>query len=245
MIPIFKSHYSIGKSILTLKNPEKVEEDGADSVFSIAQEYKLKQVCLVEDSLVGFLEAKKTSEELGINLYFGLRMEIENGSSYKVIIFAKNSEGIKDLNSIYSDKFCSEEKFSIDSLKSLWTDNLLLVIPFYDSFIFNNTLSFAGCMPDFNFTNPSFLLEDNGLPFDHIIRKKVLDYCNTNQLETLEAKSIYYKNKSDFDAWLTYKIATNRRFGKNQSLYCPNFDHLGSDEFCFESYLNKNDRQTS
>ena len=106
MIPIFKSHYSIGKSILTLKNPEKVEEDGADSVFSIAQEYKLKQVCLVEDSLVGFLEAKKTSEELGINLYFGLRMEIENGSSYKVIIFAKNSEGIKDLNSIYSDKFC-------------------------------------------------------------------------------------------------------------------------------------------
>ena len=245
MIPLFKSHYSIGKSILTLKNPEKVEEGGPDSIFSIAQEHELKQVCLVEDSLVGFLEAKKTCEEVGMNLYFGLRIEIENGSLYKVIIFAKNSEGIKDLNSIYSNKFCSEDKFSIDSLKSLWTDNLLLVIPFYDSFIFNNTLSFAGCMPDFNFTNPCFFVENNGLPFDHIVRKKVIDYCESNNYETLDAKSIYYKNKSDFDAWLTYKIATNRRFGRNQSLYCPNFDHLGSDEFCFESYLQKNDRQTS
>ena len=242
MIPLFKSHYSIGKSILTLKNPEKAEEGGPDSIFSIAQEHELKQVCLVEDSLVGFLEAKKTCEEVGINLYFGLRIEIENGSLYKVIIFAKNSEGVKDLNSIYSNKFCSEDKFSIDSLKLLWTDNLLLVIPFYDSFIFNNTLSFTGCMPVFNFTNPSFFIENNGLPFDHIVRKKVTDYCESNSYETLEAKSIYYKNKSDFDAWLTYKIATNRRFGKNQSLYCPNFDHLGSDEFCFESYLNKNGR---
>jgi DNA polymerase III alpha subunit len=95
MIPLFKSHYSIGKSILTLKNPEKVEDGGPDSIFSIAQEHKLKQVCLVEDSLVGFLEAKKTSEELGVNLYFGLRIEIENGSSYKVIIFAKTAKASK------------------------------------------------------------------------------------------------------------------------------------------------------
>jgi DNA polymerase III alpha subunit len=149
MLALFKSHYSIGKSILTLKHPEKVEDGGPDSIFSIAQENNLKEFFLVEDSLVGFLEAKKVSEELNINLYFGLRLEVENGSSYKIIIFAKDSKGIKDLNKIYSTKFCSEDKFSLDILKSLWTDNLLLFIPFYDSFIFNNTLSFSGCMPAF------------------------------------------------------------------------------------------------
>lgn len=242
MIPIFKSHYSIGKSILTLKHPSKTEEGGPDSIFSIAQENNLKEFFLVEDSLVGFLEAKKVSEELNINLYFGLRLEVENGSSYKIIIFAKNSAGIQDLNKIYSTKFSSEDKFSIDVLKSLWTENLLLFIPFYDSFIFNNTLSFAGCMPDFAFAEPSFLIESNGLPFDHIIESKVAAYCKKNNFKTFNSQSIYYKNKSDFDAWLTYKIATNRRFGRNQSLYCPNFDHLGSDEFCFESYLEKNDK---
>ena len=242
MLALFKSHYSIGKSILTLKHPEKVEDGGPDSIFSIAKENNLKEFFLVEDSLVGFLEAKKVSEELNINLYFGLRLEVENGSSYKIIIFAKDSKGIKDLNKIYSTKFCSEDKFSLDILKSLWTDSLLLFIPFYDSFIFNNTLSFSGCMPDFSFTTPSFLIENNGLPFDEIIKSKVLSYCDKNNYKTFNSQSDYYKNKADLDAWLTYKIATNRKFGKNQSLYCPNFDHLGSDEFCFESFLEKNDR---
>ena len=89
MLALFKSHYSIGKSILTLKHPEKVEDGGPDSIFSIAKENNLKEFFLVEDSLVGFLEAKKVSEELNIYLYFGLRLEVENGSSYKILIFAK------------------------------------------------------------------------------------------------------------------------------------------------------------
>ena len=38
MLALFKSHYSIGKSILTLKHPEKVEDGGPDSIFSIAKE---------------------------------------------------------------------------------------------------------------------------------------------------------------------------------------------------------------
>ena len=38
-IPLFKSHYSIGKSILTLKEPTENPE-GADSIFEIAHEEK-------------------------------------------------------------------------------------------------------------------------------------------------------------------------------------------------------------
>ncbi len=239
MLPLFKSHYSIGKSILTLNHPDKFEEGGSDSVFKIAQDHDLEQVILVEDSLTGFLEAKKVSDELEKQLIFGLRISIKNGSEHKVIVFAKNSKGVKLLNKIYSTKNSSKEKnFSINDLADNWDEeSLALVIPFYDSLIFNNLMTFAGCIPEFEFTSPTFFLEDSNLPFDKIIKDKVVEYCKKNKLKTETSKTILYKDYKDFDAWLTYKIATNRKFGRNQSLYCPNFDHLGSNEFCFESFL--------
>ena len=43
-IPVFKSHYSIGKSILTLEAPAKVKEGGADSIIDIALDAGLKEV---------------------------------------------------------------------------------------------------------------------------------------------------------------------------------------------------------
>ena len=154
-------------------------------------------------------------------------------------MFAKNSKGVKLLNKIYSTKNSSKEKnFSINDLSDNWDEeSLSLVIPFYDSFIFNNLMTFAGCIPEFEFTSPTFFLEDSNLPFDKIIKDKVVEYCKKNKLKTETSKTILYKDYKDFDAWLTYKIATNRKFGRNQSLYCPNFDHLGSNEFCFESFL--------
>ena len=46
MIPLFKSHFSIGKSILTLESPDKDKEGGSDSIFSIAKENSLKESSL-------------------------------------------------------------------------------------------------------------------------------------------------------------------------------------------------------
>ena len=54
MIPLFKTNYSIGKSILTVKQGKK--EDGPDGVFGIAKEHGMDKVVFVEDSLIGFLE---------------------------------------------------------------------------------------------------------------------------------------------------------------------------------------------
>ena len=62
MLPLFKSHFSIGKSILKLS--------GGEGVFDIAKEAGLKKVFLVEDSLTGFLESAKLSEDTGIQLVF-------------------------------------------------------------------------------------------------------------------------------------------------------------------------------
>lgn len=252
MLPLFKSHFSIGKSILTLDDPSIDKEGKADSVFSIAKENDLKEVVLVEDSLTGFLQAKKVSESIGLNLIFGLRIDMcndaktnpkeeINSSRHKVVIFAKDSEGCKLLNSIYSEAYCEAfNSVDQDILKKHWKEkHLSLAIPFYDSFIFKNTIKFASCTPNFSFTKPTFFLENNQLPFDLLLRANVLKFCKENGYDTESTKSIYYKSKKDVSALQTYKCITGRTFG-NKTLSKPNLDHFGSNEFCFESWKENN-----
>ena len=127
-------------------------------------------------------------------------------------------------------------------LKKLWDEkSLKLAIPFYDSFIFNNIMSFSNCAPVISFTKPVFFLEDNSLPFDQLIRDSVLEFANKKGFETQEAKTIYYKSRSDFSAFQTYKCICNRGGwgGRSISLQKPNLDHCGSKEFSFESWKEK------
>ena len=254
-IPLFKSHYSIGKSILTLNSPKgSGKEDSSDSVFDIVTENDLPQMVLVEDSFMGFLQAKKIAEEVGVNFIFGIRFDVcHNVSnqepeelskcSHKVIVFPRNPVGCKILNQLYTD---SKTKHSgwldLDVIKRNWSENdLSLGVPFYDSFLFKNLTTFTNCIPNFCFTSPIFFVENNGLPFDGLVESAVKDYCSANSFEVQKSQSIYYKNKSDFSAYLTYKLICGRNSfsGRALSLEKPNFDHMGSDEFCWESYLEK------
>ncbi len=244
MVPIFTSHYSIGKSILTLEHPDKEKEGGPRSVFSIAKENKLEQIALVENSLTGFPQALSISKELNIHLSFGLLLNIcEQG--HRVIVFARNSRGCNKLNEIYSKAFSQgSECISTEDLVNMWSKrNLLLAIPFYDSFIYKNTMSFENCTPDLVELSPLFFIENNNLPFDRLLERKVRAYAEAFGLTTETVKSIFYENKDDVDALQTYKCITSRRFGKS-SLSKPNLDHFGSNEFCFESFL-ENERITT
>jgi len=238
MIPLFKSHFSIGKSILRL--------GGGEGIFDIARDLKLEKAILVEDSLTGFLETAKTSKAYDIDFIIGLRISVcdsdissDNNDCHKLVVFAKNGEGCKLLNKIYTKTFSEGgNSILVKDLKALWDNKLLkLSVPFYDSFIFNNTLRFAKCMPDLSFTNPTFFVENNSLPFDKIVQKEVELFCNKNKFETEQVKTIYYKNREDFSAFQTYKLVCNRSSwsGKSTSLECPNLDHCGSQEFCVES----------
>jgi len=247
MIPLFKSHFSIGRSILTLSPPAE-DSLSADSIFDICVENKLDKVVLVEDSLTGFLEALKNSSLLGIQLIFGLRLSIcddmfneKSNNEHKVIIFCKNPEGYKNLTKIYSKAFAEGfGKIDFKNLKILWEeDSLLLFVPFYDSFIFKNNLTFSNCVPNFSFLNPTFFIEDNDLPFDSLIEKKIIDFCKANNYNTETAKSIYYRNKTDFEAFQTYKCICSRKFGRSISLSKPNLEHCGSRAFSFQSFLEK------
>ena len=83
-----------------------------------------------------------------------------------------------------------------------------------------------------------FFLENNSLPFDHLLRGEVEEYCALHNYDTEEAKTIYYKNKKDFVAYQTFKIICNRSFsGRKADLTRPNLDHCGSQDFCMESFL--------
>jgi len=49
ILPLFKSHYSIGKSILTLDKAGTSSKEGSSSIVDIAKDNKLEQIFLVED----------------------------------------------------------------------------------------------------------------------------------------------------------------------------------------------------
>jgi hypothetical protein len=245
MLPLFKSHYSIGKSILTLNEPKELDDGGPDSIFEILLDNSLSDLILVEDSPTGFLQARKISFDNDINLIFGLRLNITcltEDSNHKVIVFSKNDKGCKKLNLIYSEFFSDVSGVgNYDILKKLWNeDDLLLAIPFYDSFLYQNTLSFSNCLPDFEFANPLFLIEDNKLPTDELLKQVVIDYCGSYDYEYSLSKSIFYKKRTDIESFQTYKCICNRNFGRKQSLSNPGFDGLGSREFCFESWKELN-----
>jgi len=234
MIPIFTTHYSIGKSILTLDEPCDSNE-GATSVFALAQKANLNKIVLVENSMTGFPQAFSTAKKLKKDLVFGLKIKVEE-QGHKVIVFAKNSNGCKDLNKVYSECNSTEDNISISKLKEIWSNDLIMSIPFYDSFLYKNTMSFDTCTPNLKFFKPTFFLEYNELPFDQLIRKKVIDYCESNDFVTEECKSIKYELKDDVEAFQTYQCICSRKFGQ-KSLSNPGLDHFGSNSFSIESFL--------
>mgnify|MGYP001204680614 CR=1 FL=1 len=190
-IPLFKSHYSLGKSILTLSDED--DPSGPDSIIGICKNHNLSQMFLVEDSMSGFLEAYTNSEKNKIQLIYGIRlticrdMEKKNEQSLseesKYIIFAKNKNGYKKLIKIYSEAategFYYVPRFDFDRLKENWDDKSLeLCVPFYDSFLFKNCLLSKRVLPNVDFTEMTFFEEENNLPFDGLLRRRLRDYTD-------------------------------------------------------------------
>jgi DNA polymerase-3 subunit alpha len=244
MIPLFKSHYSLGRSILTLENKDQ-EDDYPDSIIQIAKKNNLKEIFLVEDNMSSFLEAYSNTKDNNIKLNYGVRVSLTESmldkteeskqKTSKIIIFFKNKKGYELTTKLFSIAakvgFYYEPRLDYKTLKDNWSKDLILCIPFYDSFMFNNTLRNSICVPQFEFTKPTIFLEDNDLPFDLIIRNKILNFSKENSLDICNTKSIYYNNKKDFKSYLTFRCINNRSV-----LNKPDLEHMSSNEFCFESW---------
>lgn len=245
VLPLFKTHFSIGKSILTLDDKDNCSADNPDSVFGIAKENNLSEIFLVEDSMSGFLEAITNAKSHKLKLNLGLRITLCSNindktpeslsSNCKFVIFCKNREGYKNLIKIYSlaakDGFYYEPRIDYSTLKKMWSKDLMLCAPFYDSYVFNNLFYCEGVIPEL-FTKVYYLQEENDHPFDKYIKKFLL---SDKSFEIIKAKSIYYKDNSDFVSYLTF-----RAISKRSSLSCPKIDHMCSDEFSFESWKKQN-----
>jgi DNA polymerase-3 subunit alpha len=248
MIPLFKSHYSLGRSILTLEDKDQ-KDDYPDSIIQICKENKMKELYLVEDNMSSFLEAYSNCRKNNIKLNYGLRISVTESmsdkseesktKSSKIILFFKNKKGYQQLTKLYSiaakEGFYYEPRLDYETISKNWTEDLILCIPFYDSFIFNNTLKNSLCIPQFDFTKPIFFIEDNDLPFDSLVKQKALSFAEKNDLKIYKAQSIFYKERKDFKAYLTFRCINNRSV-----LNKPNLDHMSSNEFCFESIHQRN-----
>jgi len=243
MTPVFRSTYSFGKSILTLD--DESHGVGPDSIIQMCMDNDIDDVVLVEDNLTSFMKAFKACQRNKLNLFYGLRLTFCNemsaedkDSDHKNIIFAKDDEGCKLLNKIYSRAFSeSTGKIDYKSFSELWdADHLSFVVPFYDSFIHENNFFHKNCIPDLNNFNPVFWVENNKLPFDHLLWSKVALYAK-DKYRIAKVKTILYKDDQDVEALQTYKILSRRSFGRQASLQSPNLSHFGSDEFSLESFL--------
>ena len=66
----------------------------------------------------------------------------------------KNTNAYSDLIKITScaskEGFYYKPNIDFEHLKNLWTKNLILMIPFYDSFLFKNTLEGYNCIPKYS-----------------------------------------------------------------------------------------------
>jgi DNA polymerase III alpha subunit len=241
MLPLFKSHYSVGRSILTLEDKDELTSNTPDSIVSICLNHKVKRPILVEDSMGGFLEAYTNFTKHNINFIFGLRITVcddinkkdedSKMNESKVIIFMKNSSAYEKLIRIYStaakEGFYYYPRIDYKFLNNIWGEDLQLCIPFYDSYLYNNYFKGNLSYPKFSFTEPTYFIEQNNLLVDPLLRNKVLNYSKNTQ----KVKSIYYYKNSDFKAYLTFRC-----INKRTTLEKPELFHMSSDRFSFESW---------
>lgn len=251
IIPLFTSHYSIGSSILTL---EKADKSGKrighpDSIIDIALKHKLKEIYLVESSLSGFVEALENTKATGIKLIFGLRIVVTQdltqkneeslSKNHKVIIFCKNQSGWNRLMKIYTQSHLEGKYYTnrtdFNYLNKIWDkDDLQMCIPFFDSFIFENTLRLGSCVPDFSKIKPTFFIEDHSFPFTNLLKENIIKYAESYNFPTLDTNTCYYYKNEDFLPWQVFKTIKER-----SCLEKPELENCSENTFSFEHYLNR------
>ena len=106
IIAIFSSHYSMGRSILTLEEAKEIKENSPVSICSIAQKHNLKQIFLIDSSFSGFQEAYRNLTAINVQLIYGIKLHIcdnvvdksDNGAvnDSKIYLIAKNRNVYKD-----------------------------------------------------------------------------------------------------------------------------------------------------
>ena len=218
MTPLFKTDYSIGNSLL---KPKKC--------FDLAKD--LNEIVFVEDSFSGFRTIRKLAEKNEKVFRWGVNIKCSHADNKasKVVLFAKNNEGFKDLLKIYSRaKTKGVWKFNSADLK-----NILLCVPFYNSYIHKGIHNFG--VFDLPLNDYIHFIEDNNHPYDYQINKVI----NSLGVKTQKVQTICYEKKEDFKEFQFYHSTCNRSGGKSPTKDKPELDDCGVDTFSWENYESK------
>lgn len=234
--PVFYDHSS-NKSILTYWKEKDCTENGPKSIVRLCKDAGLKSCFGVSTNFLTFPEAQTNLSKEGIEFIFGLELWVcdfpesltpeSQRSESKVIIRADNSEGYFDLKTIYTKVYTNPRNFyhkhrsSFVELKALWTPNLTLILPFYDSFVCQNTLTLGSIVPDLPAPPVIFREIDSGLLFEPIINAALDAYNVDRKFVEQKVKTIYYPTKAHFKAWQVYRcIKLRSSFQKPEMPYC-------------------------
>lgn len=250
---LYKTDASISRSILQIDSydPKKeIDRDGADNVVEIIASLGQKRAYFIEDSTAKFIPLYKELLKHNVDLCFGWRVTIvEDATSQepqgesKIIIFLRNEKAWKKLIKLATyaqtvGKFV-EPRLDYKKLHELWDDNLVICIPFYDSFIHKNLTTKNVCVPDFRGIPLYFFCEDNDLFFDNLILDGIKNYAGTEKFTSLvEAKSVYYRKREDAEIFQARKLM-ERKTHKGGDVTNPNLEFFMSREFCVEAALER------
>ncbi len=220
---------------------------GPVSLCDLAKDEKLTQLHLVATNWVDFMSAWKNLKEVGCTLSYGLKLVVCEDmadksdpsckTESKVVIWL-NGDGAEDyraLISIYTkaatEGFYYYPRIDWKTLKGLWHKDLILSLPFYSSFLAQNTLTFSTITPDLP-TKPVMLREvGQELPFDDLLNVSVDRYVAATGAEVQRVKSIYYRRREDAKKWLIWQSVLRRTTWDK-----PNIDYCCSREFCWTAY---------
>ena len=247
-VPIFYDHSSY-KSLLTYWSFKDLVPDGPRSIIKLCTDNKITQFVGISNTFASFPEAYKGAKKAGLDFIFGIefwlcdnrlvRDEASLANEHKVFVLMKNSQGYQDLIKLYtavhSDKenFYYKARFDCASLKQYWTENLVLWLPFFDSFIAKNTLKHkASIVPDFPVEPALCREQDSEHPHQQIIDLALDRYNKEGKLQEVKSKTIFYEKREDMFAYMTYRCMKNR-----SNMEKPEMDEMCSPAFSFEDYL--------
>lgn len=250
IIPLFSTSaslrqggiFTLEKAGTTIKAKKKYSPI---SLCDLAKDENLQDLHLIESNFVNFMLAYKNLSEISCQFKFGLKLivcedifnktEESFKSESKVIIFLKNDLGYKDLIKIYTkastDGFYYIPRIDWKTLKTMFSENLILALPYYSSFLYRNTFTFNSIIPELPGI-PIVLKEiQQDLPIDSIIDNIIDNYVKSNNYTIQNVKSIYYKNREDAKKFLIWRCILERKTYDK-----PNMDHMCSKEFSWEAF---------
>lgn len=253
VIPLIKTHHSLhGRSIInTEKCDDKIDLSRPISLFTIAKSENLEPTWILDDSMSGFMTIYKGFKELEKEFRFGWRFTVCNDveqkneeslkTESKLVVFALNTEGYYDLikfhNAITVNKetFYYQPRADSNLIKKYLTNNLAICVPFFDSFLANNTLKFSSCLPNLDNITLTFFSESHDLPFCPLIQNSVDKYVKNSGYEIVKTHSIYYYSAELFKSWQLMKIISKR-----SNINKPELSNCSIDDFSFEKWKELN-----